>query len=166
MAHLRGRATINRFLNDVQKNDFSAAYGVWMHDPNWQQSLAQLNAHPYTEFLKQQGYNGNPAELGPRQAQKYVSDYAKLIGDRDWQRHSASFDAYSFARFQQDWSPTSPDNDYGAIKSHEFAAARINGNVLIVGIYINGKRAKPLFLAYDPHTKTLTFSPVELYLGP
>jgi hypothetical protein len=28
------------------------------------------------------------------------------------------------------------------------------------------RKSKPLFLAYDPKTKTLSFSPVELYLGP
>lgn len=119
MAHLRGRATINRFLDDVQKNDMTAAYGVWLHDPHWQQ-------HPPTN----------------------------------------NDTGYTFARFQEDWSPSSDQNEYGAIKSHLIAAGRMNGNVLVVGIYINGSRAKPLFLAYDPKTKTLTFSPVELYLGP
>jgi len=166
MAHLRGRATINRFLDDVQKNDLTAAYSVWMNDPQWQQHLAQFNAHPYPEFLKQQGYNGNPGELDPKSAQKYASEYAKLTGDNHWQSHSSRCAAYPFSRFQQDWSSTSPDNDYGVIRSHMLAAARINGNVLVVGIYINGMRSKPLFLAYDPRTKTLTFSPVELYLGP
>jgi len=166
MAHLRGRAAINRFLDDVEKNDLTAAYAVWMHDPDWQQHQAQLNAHPYSEFLKQHGYNGNPGELDPKSAQKYASDYAKAIGDSHWRSHSTAYAAYPFSRFQQDWSSSSPDNDYGAIKSHQLAAARINGNVLVVGIYVNGRRDKPLFLAYDPHTKTLTFSPVELYLGP
>lgn len=116
-AHMRGRAVVNTFLDDVQKNDLAAAYTVWMHDPNWQQ-------------------------------------------------HQNPNDPYTFARFQQDWSSSSPDNEYGAIKSHDIAAARMNGNVLVVGIWINGLKSKPLFLAYDPHAKTLTFSPVELYLGP
>ncbi len=166
MAHFSGRAAINRFLSDVEKNDLNEAYGVWMHDPQWQQHLAQFNDHPYSQFLKQKGYNGNPAELDPKLAKNYASDYAKLVNDNDWQSHSSSFAAYPFARFQQDWSSTSHDNDYGAIRSHDIAAARINGNVLVVGIFINGLRSKPLFLAYDPKTKSLAFSPVELYLGP
>lgn len=116
-AHMQGRATINTFLEDVQKNDMAAAFAVWLHDPNWQQ-------------------------------------------------HQATDGAYTFDRFKEDWSPTSSQNEYGAIKSHDIAAARINGNVLVVGIYINGHKSKPLFLAYDPKMKTLTFSPVELYLGP
>lgn len=116
-AHLRGRATINTFLNDVEKNDLSAAYGVWLHDPDWKQ---------------------RPQEGG----------------------------AYDFNRFQQDWSPNSNENEYGAIHSHQIVAARMSGNVLLVGIRINGLKSKALFLNYDPKTKQLGFSPVELYLGP
>jgi hypothetical protein len=119
VAHLRGRATINRFLTDVEKNDLTDAYAVWMHDPHWQQ-------HPLPNTSA----------------------------------------GYTFARFQEDWSPNSNQNEYGAIKSHQIAAARMNGNVLVVGVFINGSRSKPLFLAYDPKNKTLGFSPVELYLGP
>ncbi|HEY3705626.1 MAG TPA: hypothetical protein VGL22_11230 [Terracidiphilus sp.] len=116
-AHMRGRSEINTFLSDVEKNDMAAAYGVWIHNSNWQQQNAQ-----------DQGY--------------------------------------TFTRFQEDWSPTSHDNDYGAIKHHDIAAARFAGNVLVVGVFINQHRSKPLFLAYDPKSGTLSFSPVELYLGP
>jgi hypothetical protein len=116
-AHMRGRTVINTFLTDVEKNDMAAAYGVWIHRPDWQQKNAPDTGYP-------------------------------------------------FARFQEDWSPTSSQNDYGAIKAHDIAAARFAGNVLVVGIYINKHRSKPLFLAYDPKTKTLSYSPVELYLGP
>lgn len=115
--HLRGRSTINTFLSDVEKNDLAAAYGVWLHDPEWQK---------------------RPQEGG----------------------------AYDFNRFQQDWSPNSNENEYGAVHSHEILAARMSGNVLLVGIRINDLRSKNLFLNYDPKTKHLGFSPVELYLGP
>lgn len=116
-AHLRGRNTVNTFLKDVEKNDMTDAYGVWLNDPHWQQ---------------------HPDKLGP----------------------------YSYQRFLEDWSPTSSQNEYGAIKSHELAAARMSGNVLVMGVFINGKRSKPVFLEYDPKAHTLGFSPVELYLGP
>ena len=117
LTHLRGRSAINTFLQDVEKNDLSAAYGVWLHDP-------------------------------------------------DWQKHPEEGGAYNFTRFQQDWSPNSNENEYGAIHSHEIVAARISGNVLLAGIRINGLKSKALFLNYDPKTKQLGFSPVELYLGP
>ena len=98
------------------------------------------------------------------------NDLAKAYGewthDPDWQKHPAEHSAYPFSRFEQDWSPTSSANDYGAIKSHKIVAARISGNVLILGITINGLKSKALFLNYDPKMHTLGFSPVELYLGP
>ncbi len=115
--HLRGRSTINSFLSDVEKNDLPAAYGIWIHDA-------------------------------------------------DWQKHPEKTDSYSFARFQQDWSPNSPENEYGAIQSHKIVAARMSGNVLLVGIRMNGLKSKAMFLNYDPKSKRLGFSPVELYLGP
>lgn len=115
--HFRGRATANHFLTAVQQNDLRKAYGIWFHDPNWQQ-------------------------------------------------HANNYTAYPFDRFQQDWSSSSPANEYGAIQSHKILAARMSGNVLVMGIRINGLHSKNLFLDYDPHTHTLGFSPVELYLGP
>ncbi len=117
--HLIGRTEVNRFLVAVEKNDLPAAYGIWVHDKNWQQ-------HPTQDA------------------------------------------SYPFSRFQQDWSATSPDNDYGAIQSHKIVAARMYGNVLLVAVLINGRKSKALDLDYDPKAHTLSFSPpgVELYLGP
>lgn len=118
-AHLFGRATVNHFLEAVERNDLATAYGIW-------------------------------------------------IDDKDWQQHPAQHSVYSFSRFQQDWSATSPDNEYGAIHSHKIAAARYYGNVLLVATLINGRKSDALNLDYDPKTKTLNFSPpgVQLYLGP
>jgi hypothetical protein len=117
--YLFGRATVNRFLTDVEKNDMAAAYGVWTHDKDWQQ-------HPDKDAI------------------------------------------YPFARFQQDWSSTSPDNEYGAIHSHKIALAGRYGNGLLVAVLVNGRKSKALNLDYDPKNHTLDFAPpgVELYLGP
>ena len=117
LTHLRGRSTINTFLSDVEKNDLSSAYGMWLHDP-------------------------------------------------DWRQHPQQSGAYDFNRFQQDWSSSSNENEYGAIRSHRILAARMSGNVLLVGVEINERKSKRLFLNYDPKTKQLGFSPVELYLEP
>jgi hypothetical protein len=118
-SHLRGRITADRFLTAVEKNDLPAAYGIWLHDPQWQQ-------------------------------------------------HPAQYTAYSFDRFQDDWSSQSPDNDYGAIKSHKIVLATMHGNVLLMAILVNGRKSKALNLDYDPKTHALNFSPpgIELYLGP
>jgi len=116
--HLLGRMAVNRFLTAFEKNDLSTAYGIWLHDKNWQQHPPQGGAYP-------------------------------------------------FSKFQEDWSPTSPENEYGVIQSHRIAAARMYGNVLLVGVFINGRKSGALFLDYDPGTHKLNFSPpdVELYLG-
>jgi hypothetical protein len=92
--------------------------------------------------------------------------YAIWTHDPAWKQHSGQHAEYPFARFQQDWSPTSSANDYGPIHNHKILAARRSGNVLIMGIRINNLKSNALFLDYDPQTHTLGFSPVELYLGP
>jgi hypothetical protein len=115
--HLMGRSAVNGFLTAVEKNDLPKAYGIWMHD-------------------------------------------------KDWQQHPTQNGAYSFSRFQDDWSPTSPENEYGVIQSHKIAAARMYGNGLLVAVLINGRKSKALNLVYDPKAHTLSFSPpgVELNL--
>ena len=117
--YLLGRAAVNDFLGDVEKNDLAAAYGVWVHDKNWQQ-------------------------------------------------HSEQHATYPFSRFQQDWSSSSPDNEYGAIQSHRIALAARYGNGVLLAVFINQRKSKPLSLEYDPRMKVLDFAPegVELYLGP
>ena len=117
--YMLGRMTVNHFLTDVEKNDLAGAYGIWIHDKNWQQHPTQNSAYP-------------------------------------------------FARFQADWSSTSPDNEYGAIQSHKIALAGRYGNSVLLAVLINGRKSKALNLDYDPKTKLLDFAPpgVELYLGP
>jgi hypothetical protein len=117
--HLRGRHTVNHFMETVEKNDLKQAYGIWMHDPNWQQ-------------------------------------------------HPDKYGSYTFDRFQADWGPNSSDNEYGVIQSHPTVAAHVFRNVLLVGLLINGRKSKALFLTYFPKDHTLDFAPPdeELYLGP
>jgi hypothetical protein len=94
--------------------------------------------------------------------------YGIWIHDKDWKQHPGKNAIYPFERFQDDWSSASPDNEYGAIQTHQIVAARMYGNVLLVGAMINGRKSKALFLDYDPKDHKLNFSPpgVELYLGP
>jgi hypothetical protein len=117
--YLFGRSAVNHFLTDVEKNDLAGAYGIWVHD-------------------------------------------------KDWQQHQDKYATYPFARFQQDWSSTSPDNEYGAIQSHQIALAGRYGNGVLIATLINGRKSKALNLDYDPKNHTLDFAPpgVELYLGP
>ncbi len=117
--YLFGRAKVNKFLSALEANNLPKAYGIWVHDRNWQQ-------------------------------------------------HPAQYSVYPFSRFQDDWSATSPDNEYGAIRSHKIALAARYGNGLLVAVLINGRKSDALDLTYDPKTGQLSFAPpgVSLYLGP
>lgn len=114
-AHLMGRRTANHFLQAVERDDLSTAYGIWLHDKNWQQH--------------QQG------------------------------------SSYTFDRFQRDWSPTSPGNDYGVIKTHKIVAARMYGNVLLMAILVNGAKQNALDLTWDPRTGQLSYAPPGVRLS-
>jgi hypothetical protein len=93
--------------------------------------------------------------------------YGIWIDDKNWQQHPNAHGSYPYSRFVGDWSPTSPDNDYGAIQSHKIVLAGRYGNGVLVAALINGRKSNALNLAYDAKTGTLSFSPgVELYLGP
>jgi len=59
-----------------------------------------------------------------RGEERLADAYGLWIHDKDWQKHPVQGSGYTFERFQQDWSPTSSGNDYGAIKSHKIKAAR------------------------------------------
>ncbi|MGC1461135.1 MAG: hypothetical protein WA802_02965 [Terracidiphilus sp.] len=107
--------------------------------------------------------------LGAVEQNDLPKAYGIWLNDKDWQQRQAQQpSSYPFSRFQQDWSRTSPDNEYGIIQSHKIAAARVYGNVLLVAVLINGRKSGALNLTYDPKTHTLNFSPPgeELYLGP
>jgi hypothetical protein len=94
--------------------------------------------------------------------------YGIWTHDKDWQQHPAQNGAYPFERFEKDWSPSSPDNEYGVIQSHKIVASRMYGNVLLMAVLINGRKSGALNLDYDPKARTLNFSPegVGIYLGP
>jgi len=101
-----------------------------------------------------------------------ANDLAKAYGiwthDKNWQEHPQQHTTYPFTRFQDDWSSTSPDNEYGAIKSHKIVLAGRYGNGVLVAILFNGRKSDALDLEYDPHSSQLSFAPpgVKLYLGP
>ena len=121
---------------------------------------------PWHWFAHMRGRSVINSFLSDVEKNDMAAAYGVWIHNGKWQQQNAPDQGYTFARFQEDWSPASHDNDYGAITHHDIAAARFNGNVLVVGVFINQRKSKPLFLAYDPKAKTLSFSPVELYLGP
>jgi hypothetical protein len=106
--------------------------------------------------------------LAAVEANDLAKAYGIWVDDKNWQQHPQQYTTYPFARFQGDWSATSPDNEYGAIKSHQIVLAGRYGNGVLVAALINGRKTDALNLEYDPHTGTLSFAPpgTSLYLGP
>ncbi|AXC11294.1 hypothetical protein ACPOL_1958 [Acidisarcina polymorpha] len=93
----------------------------------------------------------------------FAKGFAEWNRDPNWQKHPQQYSAYDFDQFQKDWGPMS---EYGKIRSHKLLMAKSVGNGTVVGMVINGDTAHPLFLRVDNKTKTIGFSPVELYVGP
>jgi hypothetical protein len=106
--------------------------------------------------------------LGALEANDLNKAYGIWVNDKNWQQHPAQYGTYPFARFQGDWGPSSPDNEYGPIRSHKIVLAGRYGNGLLVAVLINGRKSGALNLDYDPKTGQLSFAPpgVSLYLGP
>ena len=90
--------------------------------------------------------------------------YAVWNNDFDWQQHADQYKTYPFDRFKEDWSQGSAANEYGTISSHKVVGRKMSGGVLIVASMINGRKSKPLFLAFDKKEHTIGFSPFELKL--
>lgn len=106
--------------------------------------------------------------LGAVEANDLPRAYGIWVHDKNWRQHPQQYASYPFTRFEEDWSSTSPDNDYGAIRSHKIVEAAHYGSGLLVAILINGRKSNALDLSYDPKSGQLSFAPpgVSLYLGP
>ncbi|HET6177035.1 MAG TPA: hypothetical protein VFE61_08900 [Candidatus Sulfotelmatobacter sp.] len=47
-----------RFFDSLQKQDYKTAYGIWMHDAQWQQHPEQHGKYPFNEFYRDWGPGG------------------------------------------------------------------------------------------------------------
>ena len=47
-----------RFFDALQRQDYETAYGIWMHDPQWQQHRDRYKKYPYNEFYRDWGPGG------------------------------------------------------------------------------------------------------------
>ena len=48
----------DHFFAALQKQQFENAYGIWMHDPAWQQHPQNYKQYPYNEFFTDWGPGG------------------------------------------------------------------------------------------------------------
>lgn len=91
--------------------------------------------------------------------------YGVWTHDKNWEQHPQQHAVYPFSRFEEDWSPTSPDAEYHGIHSYRIAASRMYGNVLLVAILINGANQNALDLTWDPRNGQLSFAPPGVRLS-
>ena len=49
---------VGHFFDDLQRQDYKAAYGLWMHDPNWGQHPDKFSKYSYNEFYRDWGPGG------------------------------------------------------------------------------------------------------------
>jgi len=72
--HLFGRSAVNSFLMAVEKNDLPKAYGIWVHDKNWQQHPSQYGTYPFERFQQDWGPTSTANEYGPIQSHKIAAE--------------------------------------------------------------------------------------------
>ena len=56
--YLPEKLIVGRFFDAVQKQDYKTAYGIWMHDPQWQQHPGEHPKYPFNEFYRDWGPGG------------------------------------------------------------------------------------------------------------
>jgi len=49
---------VGHFFQALQKQDYNTAYGIWMHDPDWQKHPQQHAKYPFNEFYRDWGPGG------------------------------------------------------------------------------------------------------------
>jgi hypothetical protein len=45
----------SKFFAALEKQDYDAAYGVWMHDPQWKQHTQKYTQYPFSDFYRDWG---------------------------------------------------------------------------------------------------------------
>ena len=49
---------VGHFFQALEKQDYNQAYGIWMHDPDWQKHPQQHPKYPFNEFYRDWGPGG------------------------------------------------------------------------------------------------------------
>ncbi len=49
---------VGKFFAALQAQDYNTAYGIWMHDPQWQRHPGEHPKYPFNEFYRDWGPGG------------------------------------------------------------------------------------------------------------
>ena len=70
---------LNHFLTAVEKNDLPKAYGIWIHDKNWQQHPAQNGPYTFDRFQGDWSSQSPDNEYGVIKSHQIVA--ARMYGN-------------------------------------------------------------------------------------
>ena len=76
--YLVGRYRTNQFLVAVEKNQLEKAYGIWVHDPKWEEHPKKFH-YPYKKFLDDWMPGSPDNDFGTINSHKIVA--AKIHGN-------------------------------------------------------------------------------------
>src|ERR1035441_7266103 len=54
---------VERFFDALQQQNYEAAYGIWLHDPNWRQHPDKNERYSYSDFYKDWRSEEHTSEL-------------------------------------------------------------------------------------------------------
>ena len=54
----RERHHVSQFFAALQQKNFEGAYGIWLHDPDWQKHPDKYKDYNYTDFYRDWGLGG------------------------------------------------------------------------------------------------------------
>jgi hypothetical protein len=49
---------VGHFFQALERQDYNGAYGIWMHDPDWQKHPQQHAKYPFNDFYRDWGPGG------------------------------------------------------------------------------------------------------------
>jgi hypothetical protein len=75
--HMLGRMAVNSFFKDVEANDLPKAYGVWMHDKNWQQHPQKYSSYTFERFTRDWAPDGVENEYGPIKSHRIAASHMR-----------------------------------------------------------------------------------------
>ena len=75
--HLIGRITVNRFFDAIEANDMPKAYGIWLHDKDWQQHPQKYSAYTFDRFGRDWAPNGVENEYGAIKSHRIAASHIR-----------------------------------------------------------------------------------------
>ena len=78
-SHLRGRMAVNAFFTAVEKNDLPTAYGIWLHDPKWQEHSGKHTGYPFDRFEKDWSSTSPDNEYGAIHSHRIAA--TRMVGN-------------------------------------------------------------------------------------